>query len=260
MRLVRLTAAAILFALPSAAQARPSQAPQNPQGLKPFLVSVTEPTAHTFSRTPAFVWNPVKNAAAYEFELSTSPSFNEGSVVWSSDTLRSPAASISASLPWMTGNPYALWAHVRAISPTGATSDWSAPYGFNMASLAKPTKLPGTEYPGLVQWTMVDGATSYDIWFPDVGKIVRTRTNAADERELYTFHQLSPWPDVVHWRVRAVRAMYGKLPNLVPTISYGPWSDLQTSVNPPFQTGPLTDVAATSDATSDADNTAPHRL
>jgi hypothetical protein len=260
MRLVRLAAAAFLLALPSAAQAGSAKPPLNPQGLKPFLVSVTEPQAHAFSRTPSFVWNPVRNAAAYEFELSTSPSFNEGSIVWSSSALRSPAVSISAALPWMTGNPYALWAHVRALSPTGATSDWSAPYGLNMAPLAKPAKLPGTEYPGLVQWTMVDGASSYDVWFPDVHKIVRTRTNAADERELYTFHQQSPWPDVVHWRVRAVRKTYGSLPNLLPTVSYGPWSDLQTSVNPPFQTGPLTDVAATSDATSDANDTAPHRL
>src|SRR5205823_4362203 len=103
------------------------------------------------------------------------------------------------------------------------------------------------------------GASAYDVWFDEPNKIVRTKTNAADEREYYTFHQQSPWPDVVHWRVRAVRKTYGDLPNRLPTVSYGPWSALQTSINPTFATGPLRDVAAVSDATSTATPSV-HRL
>jgi hypothetical protein len=38
---------------------------------------------HTFSRTPAFAWSPVRGAACYEFELATSRSFAGSSVVWS---------------------------------------------------------------------------------------------------------------------------------------------------------------------------------
>lgn len=261
MRLVRLAACSLLLlGLSSSAQAgfRP---PANPDGLRPFLVRVTEPPARMFSRTPSFAWSPVRNAAFYEFELSTSPAFNEGSVIWASDTLRTPAVSIPVSLPWMTGNPYALWAHVRAISPAGAASDWSASYGFNTGWRTRPTKLPGAELPGLLQWTLVDGASAYDVWFVDAAKVVRARTNSADEREYYAFHQASPWPDVVRWRVRAVRKTYGALANRLPSVSYGPWSALQTSRNPAVFDGPLQPGSAVSDVASiGADEPAPHRL
>jgi hypothetical protein len=246
----------------SGAQAakRPLRPPATPSALRPFLLSPGEAPAHTFPRTPSFAWNPVRNAAFYEFELATSDAFNEGQIVFATNTLRAPTVSIPVALPWLTGRPYALYAHVRAIAPSGATSPWSTPYGLNMRWSAVPTKLPGKEYPGLVQWTPVDGASAYDVWFDEPNKIVRTKTNAADEREYYTFHQLSPWPDVVHWRVRAVRKTYGDLPNRLPTVTYGPWSALQTSVNPPFATGPLHDVAAVSDTTTTDTTPTVHKL
>ncbi|HYZ79374.1 MAG TPA: hypothetical protein VE596_18580 [Gaiellaceae bacterium] len=251
---------AALCAVSGAQAARkPVRAPVTPVGVRPFLLSPSEAPARAYPRTPSFAWKAVRNAAFYEFELGTSNTFNEGSIVFASNTLRAPTVSVPVALPWLTGRPYALYAHVRAIAPTGATSGWSAPYGFNMRWSAVPTKLPGTQYPGLVQWTPVDGASAYDVWFDEPNKIIRTKTNAADEREYYTFHQSSPWPDVVHWRVRAVRKTYGDLPNRLPTVSYGPWSALQTSLNPPLATGPLRDVAAVSDATSTA-TPAVHRL
>ena len=252
----------VALAVASVAQAapRPGKAPAAPREVRPFLLTPAEAPAHTFPRTPSFAWAPVRNAALYELEVATSDRFNEGSIVFGTNTLKTPAASIPAALPWLTGKPYALYARVRAIAPSGATSKWSAPYGFNVRWSSVPVKAAGTEYPGLVRWTPADGASSYDVWFVDPGKVIRTKTNAADEREYYTFHQQSPWPDVVHWRVRAVRKTYGSLPNFLPTVSYGPWSPLQTSTNPPFATGPMKDVAATSDATStEADPTA-HRL
>src|SRR5438067_10510587 len=262
MPVLRLAAAcSTVLVLAASAQAEPrlGHPPATPTGLKPFLVRVDEAAAHTFSRTPSFAWTPVRNAALYEFELATSDAFDEGSIVFASSTLKTPAVSITASLPWIIGKPYSLYAHVRAIAPDGSTSPWSAPYGLNMRWSEVPTKLPGQEYPGLVQWTPVDGASAYDVWFMEPNKIIRTKTNAADEREYYTFHQGSPWLDVVHWRVRAVRKTYGDLPNRLPTVSYGPWSALQTSLNPPLATGPLRDVAAVSDATSTETPTV-HRL
>src|SRR5256714_4201163 len=236
----------------SGAQAaqRPARPPATPIGLRPFLLTPGEAPAHAFPRTPSFAWAPVRNAALYEFEVATSDTFNEGSIVFSSNTLKAPTAAVAVSLPWLIGRPYALYAHVRAIAPSGATSAWSAPYGFNMRWSAVPTKLAGKEYPGLVQWTPVDGASAYDVWFAEPNKIIRTKTNAADEREYYTFHQQSPWPDVVHWRVRAVRKTYGDLPNRLPAATYGPWSAPQTPVNPTIDTGPLQDVSALSDTTS----------
>jgi hypothetical protein len=261
MRLVRLFLCSLsLVLLVPTAQAgfRP---PAHPEGLRPFLVRVSEPASHSFARTPSFAWQPVRNAALYEFELATSPAFNDGSMIWSSDTLRAPAVSIPVSLPWMTGRPHALWAHVRAISPAGAASDWSEAFGFNTSWKTRPTKLPGAELPGLLQWSLVDGASAYDVWFVDAGKVIRTRTNAADEREYYAFHPTSPWPDVVRWRVRAVRKSYGTLANRLPSVSYGPWSAEFVSRNPAIADGPIMPVSALSDVTSSgADEPAPHRL
>jgi hypothetical protein len=259
---VRLSLVASFVALVfvSAAQAGgpvPISGLGSPQGLKAFLLRVNEPAGHTFSRTPAFAWQPVRGAVRYEFELSTSQRFSDNAILWSATDLRSPVASIPIALPWITGNPYSLYAHVRAITRKGATA-WSTPYGFNMRWPSVPTPLPS--YPGLIRWTPVPGATQYNVWFVDVGKVFTTMTNAADEREYYSFHNDASWTGVVHWRVRPERYLYGTTTNGLPAISYGPWSPVYTSYNPPFAFGPLTAVAATSDTTSDALSTQPHRL
>src|ERR671933_1185710 len=252
----------VVLGVVSGAQAakRPLRPPATPSALRPFLLSPAEAATHTFPRTPSFAWHPVRNAALYEFELATSDTFNEGQIVFATNTLKAPTVSIPVALPWLTVLPYALYAHVRAIAPSGATSPWSAPFGVNMRWSAVPAKLPGKEYPGLVQWTPVDGASAYDVWFDEPNKIVRTKTNAADEREYYTFHQLSPWPDVVHWRVRAVRKTYGALPNFLPTVSYGPWSPLETSTHPSFDAGRMELRAAMSDSASTEATPTAHRL
>jgi hypothetical protein len=38
---------------------------------------------HEFNRTPSFAWLPVRGAIRYEFELATSKTFSESSIVWS---------------------------------------------------------------------------------------------------------------------------------------------------------------------------------
>ena len=50
-----------------------------------------------------------------------------------------PAMSIDTALPWFTGVPYALYAHVRAITPNGTTK-WSSAFGFNIrwTNIPKP--------------------------------------------------------------------------------------------------------------------------
>ena len=40
----------------------------------------------------------------------------------------------------MTGNPYALYAHVRARTASGVTR-WSAPFGFNMRWKTLPEQI-----------------------------------------------------------------------------------------------------------------------
>jgi uncharacterized membrane protein YgcG len=256
-----LVASLVALAFAGSAGARtgpvPVKQPTAPQGLKAFLLRADEPAGHVFSRTPSFAWHPVHGAVRYEFELATSGRFTDNAVLWSSTDLTSPVASIPIALPWITGSPYSLYAHVRALTRRGATP-WSAPYGFNMRWAGMPTPLPS--YPGLVRWTPVAGATQYNVWFVDVGKVFTTMTNVADEREYYSFHNAASWTGVVHWRVRPERYLYGSTTNGLPAVSFGPWSPVYTSYNPPFALGPLTAVAAVSDTTSDALAPKPHRL
>jgi hypothetical protein len=216
-----------------------------PSNLKPFLLRADEAPTHTFPRTPSFAWKPVRGAVRYEFELATKSKFTEGTMIWRSETLKVPTAAIPVALPWMTGSPYALWAHVRAVTRKGATK-WSAPYGFNM----RWTNLPHAQVspPGLVRWGTVEGATGYQVWFLGPRKRIATKTNVADEREHWTLHQHSSWTGVVRWRVRAVRSKLGLTLNGMPTVSYGPWSQIFVELNPPVSVANMSLSAMVSDA------------
>ncbi len=220
--------------------------PSAPQGLKAFLLRANEPLAHEFSRTPAFSWRPAKGALRYEFQLSKTPIFGEGSIFWST-WVKTPATSIPVSLPWMTGEPYAAYARVRAHTG-GGVSRWSKPFGFNLRWSSAPRMLPTAA--GLSRWTPVEGATSYHVWFVDLDKRVQTRTNAVDHREFYTFHRTAQWATNVRWRVRAVRSIYGTTLNGLPRVSYGPWSPVYMSVNPVPSTGTLAALTAVSEVTT----------
>ena len=294
---------ATVVAFAPAAQSGP---PSAPRSLHAFLLRPNEPVAHTFSRTPAFAWAPVRGAACYEFELSTSRSFGESSIVWSNVStdrhsgrhcrpvkvsfrsasepaaggdgeetstseettvkttiapIRIPAVSLNLVLPWFTGKPYALYAHVRAVTTQGASS-WSRPFGFNMRWEEAPIPLPTK--PGLVRWTPIDGATGYEVWYGAPGKLinklVQTHTNVADQRDLYTFHLDDGWWRTVEWRVRAVRQVVGALPNGLPAVSYGPWSGVYTTTNPGWSSGRLKLAFAVSDHVTSATSAGPHQL
>lgn len=216
-----------------------------PTGLKPFLLRADEAPARTFPRTPSFAWRPVRGAKSYEFELATKSTFTEGTMIWRSETLKTPIAAIPVALPWMTGSPYALWAHVRAVTRKGVTK-WSAPYGFNM----RWTKIPQADAspPGLVRWTPVEGATGYHVWFLGPNKRVATKTNVADEREYWTFHQDNAITGTVRWRVRAVRSKIGVTLNGMPSVSYGPWSQTFVDLNPPMSNSTMSLFGMASDA------------
>jgi len=266
MRFLRLAAVvAVPFALVSGATAATrtaSTAIAAPQDVHGFLLRADEAPADTFSRTPSFAWGPVRGATRYQFELSSTRSFGSGAVLWSSKTLTTPAVSLPLSLPWITGTPYSLYARVRAIAPNGDAGAWSTPFGFNMRWPAVPTPTPAPV--GLLRWTAVGGATSYDVWLLDPDKVISTPSNVADQREYYTFHQDDSWAGTVHWRVRAVRALYGvsggRGKNGLPIVSNGPWSPVYTTQNPTLTTGPLKPVQTVSDTTSTATRPTAHRL
>jgi hypothetical protein len=253
MPAVRL--AAVIFAMLAFAPAANAALPA-PGGLKPFLLRADEAPARTFPRTPSFAWQPVRGAQRYEFELSTKSRFTDGSMIWRSESLKMPTTAIPVALPWMTGSPYALWAHVRAVTRRGVTK-WSAPYGFNM----RWTNIPQAEAspPGLVRWNTVEGATGYHVWFIGPNKRIATKTNVADEREYWTFHQDSAITGAVRWRVRAVRSKLGATVNGMPAVSYGPWSQVFVDLNPPLAAGaPMSLYGMASDAY--ANQATPFRL
>jgi hypothetical protein len=274
MRAARLaTIVAVLLVTPvvATAAAKGPATPAAPKGLHGFLLRPSETVTHTFPRTPAFAWAPVRGAACYEFQLATSRSFDGNTVVWSNVSggtnagracrgnrqITIPAAAINVTLPWFTGKPHALYAHVRAITAQGVTQ-WSSPFGFNMRWEELP--VPMATRPGLVRWTPVEGATSYEVWYPDIRKSFSTHTNVADQRELYTFHEDQNWWSTVRWRVRAVRHVLGTIPNGLPAVSYGPWSPMYAATNPALTTGKLQTKFSASDVISTGSKGAAHQL
>ncbi|MGZ4395025.1 MAG: hypothetical protein ACXVZ2_06665 [Gaiellaceae bacterium] len=245
---------AALLALASPALAATRATADAPTGLHAFLLRVDEPRTYVFPRTPSFAWSPVPGAVHYEFQLSTSQSFRENGIVYSDQSLTTPVAAPALTLPWITGTPHALYARVRAVLDD-TTTDWSAPFGFDMQPPNPPTPLPS--YPGLLRWTPVDGAAGYEVWFVDIPKFIISTTNVADEREFYTFHQAASWLSTVRWRIRAIRNDFNKRANGLPAVSYGPWSPVYSSVNPPFAVGPLKPLETVSDVVSNGAASAP---
>jgi hypothetical protein len=236
---------------------KPSQS-DVPQGLKAFLLKTDEPATDVFPRTPSFAWKPVPGVIRYEFQLSRTNAFRDSGLVYENESVKAPLVPVPIALPWVTGKPYGYYARVRAVF-ADRVSEWSDSVGFNLRWKTLPTPLTG--YPGLVRWTPVEGATGYEVWYPDADKRFSTPTNVADQREFYTFHQDTVWTANVRWRVRAVRFVYGATKSSLPAVSYGPWSATFTATNPAFATGAMSTVAAVSDVVSDP-TTAPdaHRL
>jgi hypothetical protein len=310
MRAARLIIfSVVLLAIPfvASATAMENALPPAPKSLHGFQLRPNEPVSHSFSRTPAFAWAPVRGAACYEFELATSRAFGDSSIVWSNVStdvhsgrhctpvtanfplanapgqegasgaeaaqqtvsvkiapIKIPAVSIDLVLPWFTGRPYALYAHVRSVTTEGASS-WSRPFGFNMRWEDAP--VPLATKPGLVRWTPVEGATGYEVWYGGRGptgtiinKIVQTHTNVADQRDVHTFHLDEGWWRTVEWRVRAMRVVVGAAPNGLPAVSYGPWTNIYATTNPPWSSGKLKVNFAVSDEISTATSAASHQL
>lgn len=191
-------------------------------GCKAVPASSATDSSSTASSTSAGAATPPSSTSGSSTaggSSATPSTTGDPSVTSVIEPLRIPAVSVDVALPWFTGQPYALYAHVRAITKDGPTS-WSTPFAFNMRWPSVPTPLPSQA--GLVRWTPIQGATGYQVWFRDFGvsKVFSTSTNVADEREYYTWHgNVSSWA-TVHWRVRAVRRVFGDIPNGLPATSY----------------------------------------
>jgi hypothetical protein len=256
-RVLIVLAAAVVLVPGASAQVlngpTPYRAPNTaPTGLHAFLLTPNEGRKQYYPRTPSFAWVPVaQRGGSYDFELATSRTFNDSAVLFSYTKLKIPALSIAHQLPWMTGVPYALWAHVRWESADGKhVTPWSQPFGFNMrwTDSDYPEQLPAPE--GLIRWKPIEGATRYEVLYPDIAGTTafQTTTNVADEREFFTFHTSLGW-STIHWRVRAIRYIDDKdlLRNGLPRVSYGPWSKVFATVNPPQSMGVLRPTDTVSD-------------
>lgn len=248
MRVARFASVLAVLALVASAHAS-AGAPGAPSGLHGFLLRADEPAAAAFHRTPSFAWNPVPGAVSYEFQLSISDTFRENGILYRNNQLLTPVEAPPLTLPWITGSPHSLYARVRAILPD-ATTPWSPAYGFDVTPPPPPKPLPG--HPGVIRWTPIPGAESYDVWFVDLPKGVTVRTNVLDLRELYTFHQSQQWIGTVRWRIRASRTdTFNYRINGMPVAQHGAWSPVYSSTNPAFVTGPLKLLGTVSDVYSD---------
>lgn len=268
MRVLTLAAVCLsLLALaPGAGAATPVKGAA-PARLHGFLLRADEPVDTSFPRTPSFAWAPVAGAVRYQFQLSTSSSFRENGLLFSASDLTTPVAAPLVTLPWISGNPHALFARVRAIKRASVTP-WSSAYGFDMEPSAAPKPLASE--PGLLRWTPIEGADAYEVWLLDAGsstsKFEIVYTNVLDEREYYTFHRSPSWTATVRWRIRAIRGEIGPMDgpqrqNGMPAVTYGPWSSIYSSANPAYVTGPIKLGRTVSDVISNGDASSPaHRL
>jgi hypothetical protein len=255
----------LLTLAPAAEAAKPVRgaAPKNLHG---FLLRADEPADNSFTRTPSFAWSPVPGAIRYQFQLATSSSFRESGLIYSTSGT-SPVVAPTLMLPWITGNPHALFARVRGITAS-ATTPWSNPFGFDMAPGSAPKPLPSE--PGLLRWSPVEGADGYEVWFVDINnptpKMETVFTNVLDEREFYTFHRTASWTTTVRWRIRALRTdrtddNKQSRQNSLPAVGYGPWSPVYSSTNPPYVGGPIKLGHTVSDVVSSGGDASPaHRL
>ena len=257
MTRLMLPALAVL-ALVLTAQATPAPSssglvPGSPGDLRAFLLRADEPMAHDYARTPSFAWKPVVNVTGghYQFQISTSQSFQDGTLVFKDVNVAQPAETVPRQLPWMTGQPFALWARARWISTNGLqATNWSKSFGFNIQWAANGVPAPEPAPEGLIRWTPIDGATAYEVLYTDLhpAQSFQTTTNVADEREFFTWHNSEGYGPI-HWRVRAIRdvGQFQSSSNGLPAVSYGPWSSTYTTVNAPRANGTLKALDTVSD-------------
>ncbi|MFL5951262.1 MAG: hypothetical protein ACJ74M_06605 [Gaiellaceae bacterium] len=262
-----LTLAALCLSLLGAVSAADAATPVTgaaPAHLHGFLLRADEPVATSFPRTPSFAWTPVAGAARYQFQLSTSSSFRENGLIYTATNLTTPVAAPQLTLPWITGNPHALFARVRAIKRSSSTP-WSAAYGFDMEPSSAPKPLPSEA--GLLRWTPIEGADMYQVWLIDINnptaKMEMSLTNVLDERDFYTLHRSASWTASIRWRIRALRMDTdpSARKNGLPAVAYGPWSPVYNSTNPAYKTGPIALGDTVSDVIANGTDSSPaHRL
>ncbi len=224
-----------------------------PGALHAFLLRANEPIVHDYSRTPSFTWLPVKQPGGhYQFQISTSQSFQDGTLVFKDMNVAQPAETVPRQLPWMTGEPYALWSRVRWISANGqSATQWSKLFGFNIQWAANevPKQLPAPKGSCAGRRSTVRPRTRCctPTWCRQRRSRRRrtSRTNASSS------------PSTTRSERRRSTGASGRFgmsgssrarSNGLPAVSYGPWSPTFTTVNTPQTAGTLKPTDTVSDA------------
>jgi hypothetical protein len=254
-RIARLTTFLGLLAVVGSLAGASTAALQAPTGLRAFMLVAGPTSTSTFHRNPSFAWKPMSGAVKYELQLATASTFRENSILADVSNLLTPVGAPTGTLPWITGSPHSAYARVRAFFANGHVSPWSADYGFDIVPPSPPTKISAA--PGLLRWSLVDGADAYEVWLLDKGQdssVEVTRTNVLDERDDGTLTN-------VRWRVRALRSSIIPSANKIHATTYGPWSPIYTSPHPAPTTGPITLGSTYADTISDGSPDSPtHQL
>ena len=117
--------------------------------------------------------------------------------------IRIPATSVNLVLPWFTGKPYALYAHVSGRSRRAGATAWSMPFGFNMRWEATPVPLASKRR--LVRWAAGRGRDRVRRLVP--GQCRKGHPDAHERRRRARALQRSTSRTaggrLVRWRVRA---------------------------------------------------------
>ena len=165
---------------------------------------------------------------------------------------RARPSRVPISLPWITGNPYSLYAHVRARHAPRASTAWSAPFGFNMRWPAVPTPItPGLPGPAPLEhrprreratWsgssTRASGSRRARTWPTSASTTRSTRTRPAAASSTGASGPM--------------RWLYGKTDNALPRSPTAPGARSTRTTTRRSSTGPLQPLATVSNVVSDA--------
>ena len=180
--------------------------------------------------------------------------------------LTSPVAAPTVMLPWITGNPHALFARVRGITAS-ATTPWSTPFGFDMVPGSRRNRCRASRgccagRRSKARTATRSGSSTSTTRRPRWKPSSPTSWTSASSTP-FTARPAGP---AVRWRIRALRTdrtdnNMQTRQNGLPAVGYGPWSPVYNSTNPPYVGGPIKLGHTVSDVVSAGDAGSPaHRL
>ena len=133
----------------------------------PFTTDLTGPTGNSISSRPAITWNAVSGADSYELWVNQIGGTN---AIIRETALTTASFTATADLPDST---YRGW--VRARNSEGY-SNWSDPFDFRIGvstpapvTLTSPSVAIVEGRRPVIEWTVSDRATEYDLWVNHLG-------------------------------------------------------------------------------------------